>query len=81
MQYFLESIVLVIYLWFKNILPYKKILIDTHTKNWKEITDIVGFSKKLLKFLQGVIVRSSGTAYCSEGYRHKQSLQNQFLLL
>ena len=31
----------------------KKILIDTHGKIWTEITDIVVFRKKLLKFLQG----------------------------
>ena len=49
----------------------KKILIDTHTKISKEITDIVVLRKKLLKFLQGVIVQSSGAAYCGVGYRHK----------
>ena len=32
----------------------KKILIDTHTKNGTEITDIIVFRKKLLKSLQGV---------------------------
>ena len=38
----------------KYIFPYKKkILIDTHTKIWTEITDIIIFRKKLLKFLQG----------------------------
>ena len=31
----------------------KKILIDTHTKIGGEITDIIVFRKKLLKFLQG----------------------------
>ena len=36
----------------------KKILIDTHTKIWTEITDIIFFRKKLLKFLQGVMVVS-----------------------
>ena len=45
----LESIVLDIYLWF-NIY----FLIDTNTKTWTEITDLVVFRKKLLKFLQGV---------------------------
>ena len=39
----------------KNIFSYKKILIDTHTKIWAEITDIVIFRKKLLKFLHGVL--------------------------
>ena len=34
---------------------YKKILIDGHTKILTEITDIVVFRKKLLKFLQGAI--------------------------
>ena len=29
-------------------------LIDTHTKIGKEITDVIVFRKKLLKFLQGV---------------------------
>ena len=37
----------------KYIFPYKKILIDTHTKIWTEITDIFVFRKKLPKFLQG----------------------------
>ena len=45
---------MVIYLCFKYIFPYKNILIDTHTKITTEITDIVVFRKKLLKFLQGV---------------------------
>ena len=31
----------------------KKILIDTHTEIGTEITDIIVFRKKLLKFLQG----------------------------
>ena len=31
----------------------KKILIDTNTKIGTEITDIIVFRKKLLKFLQG----------------------------
>ena len=30
--------------------------IDAHTKIWKEITDIVAFRKKLLKFLQGAYI-------------------------
>ena len=38
----------------KYIFLYKKnFLIDTHTKIWTEITDIIVFRKKLLKFLQG----------------------------
>ena len=44
----LEPIVLGIYLWFKIYF-----LIDTNTKMWREITDLVVFRKKLLKFLQG----------------------------
>ena len=41
----------------KYIFPHKKIfLIDTHTKIRTEITDIIVFMKKLLKFLQGVVV-------------------------
>ena len=40
----------------KYIFPHKKnFLIDTHTKIGTEITDIIVFRKKLLKFLQGVI--------------------------
>ena len=39
----------------QNIFSYiKKNLIDTHSKTGAEITDIVFFRKKLLKFLQGV---------------------------
>ena len=39
----------------KYIFPHEKnFLIDTHTKIWTEITDIIVFRKKLLKFLQGV---------------------------
>ena len=38
-----------IYLWFKIYF-----LIDTNTKMWTEITDLVVLRKKLLKFLQGV---------------------------
>ena len=38
----------------KYIFPYKNIPIDTHTKIWTEITDIVVFREKLLKFLQDV---------------------------
>ena len=34
----------------------KYFLIDTNAKMWTEITDIVIFRKKLVKFLQGVIV-------------------------
>ena len=41
-----------IYLWFKIYF-----LIDTNAKMWAEITDIVVFRKKLLKFLQGVLVQ------------------------
>ena len=44
----MEPIVLGIYLWFKIYF-----LIDTNTKMWTEITDLVIFRKKLLKFLQG----------------------------
>ena len=36
----------------------KKILIDTHTKSGTEITDIIVFRKKLLKFLQGDVADS-----------------------
>ena len=41
----------------RNICPHikKKFLIDTHTKIGTEITDVIIFRKKLLKFLQGVI--------------------------
>ena len=48
----MEPIVLDIYLWFKIYF-----LIDTNTKMWTEITDLVVFRKKLLKFLQGVLVK------------------------
>ena len=44
----MESIILGIYLWFKIYF-----LIDTNAKMWTEITDLVFFRKKLLKFLQG----------------------------
>ena len=46
----MEPIALGIYLWFKIYF-----LIDTNTKMWTEITDLVVFRKKLLKFLQGGI--------------------------
>ena len=49
----MEPIVLGIYLWFKIYF-----LIDTNTKMWTEITDLVVFRKKLLKFLQGAQVYS-----------------------
>ena len=39
----------------KYIFLQKKFLIDTHTKSGTEITDIIVFRKKLLKFLQGVL--------------------------
>ena len=42
----------------------KKILVDTHTKIWTEITDTVVFRKKLLKFLQGAYVRNCITRNC-----------------
>ena len=45
---FLEPIVLCIYLWFKIYF-----LIDTNTKIWPEIIDLVVFRKKLLKLRQG----------------------------
>ena len=44
----MESIVLSIYLWFKTYF-----LVDTNAKMWTEITDLVIFRKKLLKFRQG----------------------------
>ena len=37
----------------QNLFFQKKILIDTHTKIWTEVTAIIIFMKKLLKFLQG----------------------------
>ena len=58
----LESIVLVIYLSFKIYFPIrKKILLESHTKIWTEITDIVIFRKKLLKFLQSDLVSRKKT--------------------
>ena len=38
----------------KYIFHINLFFIDTHTKIWTEFTDIVFFSKKLLKFLQGM---------------------------
>ena len=55
----MESIVLGIYLWFKIYF-----LIDTNTKMWTEITDLVIFRKKLLKFRQGVAVSKEFIAVC-----------------
>ena len=48
----------------KSIYHIKKILIDTHTKIWTEITDTVVFRKKLLKFLQGAYFRNCITRNC-----------------
>ena len=51
-----------IYLWFKIYF-----LIDTNAKMWTEITDIVVFRKKLLKFLQGVLADYKSPVYFARG--------------
>ena len=43
------------------------ILIDTNTKMWTEITDLVVFRKKLLKFLQGVMMINMVQWFDNEG--------------
>ena len=65
-----ESIVLGIYLWFKIYF-----LIDTNAKMWTEITDIVIFRKKLLKFRQGVL--ACPTYYCHPTFRDYEIIQHQ----
>ena len=42
-----------------------KFLIDTNAKMWTEITDIVIFRKKLLKFWKGVSIVKSDILYLS----------------
>ena len=65
----LESIVLGIYLWFKIYF-----LIDTNTKTWTEITDLVVFRKKLLNV-------PAGCLECREGEKRKILQQNTNIIL
>ena len=55
-----------IYLWFKIYF-----LIDTNAKMWTEITDIVIFRKKLLKFRQGVQSQSDKIAFVGPNHLQK----------
>ena len=41
-----------------------KILLDTNTKIWTEITEIIVFRKKLLKFLQSAYTVYPGSVHC-----------------